>query len=151
MDKIIKNDLSETRSLESVRQPLRTDKGKIGNPKTDNPIQEIWEVIKDKIKGVTSDQFFGFDPTNKQGYDQWPVYLGIIGCHTILNFVGYGTDRGMANIENLPNIMSDASHIATAVFCDAVMSEDKRFCKKASAIYRYKNHRTQVWRLETRN
>lgn len=148
---IIKNDLCETRSLESMRKPLGTNNGKVGEAKTDNPVQEIWEVIRDKVKSVTSDQFFGFDPVNKQGYDKWPMYLGIVGCHTVLNFIGYGTDKGIATVENLPNIMSDANHIATAAFCDAVMSEDKRFCKKAEAIYKYKHHHTKVLLLEIRN
>ncbi len=151
LEKFIRNELSETHSLESMRKPLGIDKGKVGEPKTDNPVQEIWEAISGKIKGMTSDQFFGFDPVSKQGYERWPMYLGFIGCHTALNFVGYGTDKGIAAVENLPNIMSDASHIASAAFCDAVMSEDKRFCKKARAIYRYKSHHTQVLRLEMQN
>jgi hypothetical protein len=153
---IIKNDLSETRSLESMRKPIGTSDGKIGNPKTENPIQEIWEIVRDKIEGVTAEQFFGFDPIDKQGYEKWPMYLGIVACHTVLNFVGYGADKGIASVKNLPNIMSDANHIATAAFCDAVMSEDRRFCKKASAIYTFLEHqygkrRTEVLRVEIKS
>lgn len=144
----IENGLRETCSLESLRKFIGTDKGKVGNPKTENPIQEIWEIIGSKVGGLTSDQFFGFDPKDKQGYDIWPMYLGMVGCHTVLNFVGYGTDKGISTVKNLPNIMSDATHIAIAGFCDAVMSEDARFCKKASAIFKYKSHPTQVLRVE---
>lgn len=153
---IIQNDLSETRSLESMRKPIGTNDGKIGNPITRNPIQEIWEIVRDKVEGVTAEQFFGFDPIDKQGYDKWPMYLGIVACHTVLNFVGYGTDKGIASVGNLPNIMSDANHIATAAFCDAVISEDKRFCKKASAIYsfierQYGKRRTEVLQVTIKN
>lgn len=151
LDEIIKNDLSETRTLESMRKSLGTDSGKIGSSKTENPIQEIWEIIRSKVGNLTSDQFFGFEPLDKQGYGKWPMYLGIVACHIVLNFVGYRTDKGIAVVENLPNIMSDANHIAIAAFCDAVMSENKRFCKKASAIYKYKNHHTQVLHLEIQN
>jgi hypothetical protein len=43
--------------------------------------------------------------------------------------------------------MSDASHIGHAAFCHGLMSEDRRFCDKASAIYRYRNIGTKVIRL----
>lgn len=76
------------------------------------------------------DQFFGFDPVDKQGYDVWSPYLGIVGCYTALNFVGYGTDKGIADPKSLPNIMSDAAHIAIASFCDAVMSERQTVLQK---------------------
>jgi hypothetical protein len=151
LGEVIMKGLSERHSLESMRRPLGTDKGRVGSPKTENPIQEIWAVIRDKVSGVSSDQFFGFDPLDRQGYETWPMYLGIVGCHTALNFVGYGTDKGIATVEQLPNIMSDGHHIAIAAFCDAVMSNDERFCKKAEAIYRYRNHHTQVLRLRARN
>jgi hypothetical protein len=147
----IEKDLCDTRSLESLRKDIGADKGKVGKPKTENPIQDIWEVIGGNARGLTPDQFLGFDPKDKQGYDRWPMYLGIIGCHTMLNFIGYGTDKGISKVKSLPNIMSDATHIALASFCDAVISEDARFCKKASAIYKYKNHPTQVLHLEIRN
>lgn len=151
LEELIGNDLSQTRSLETMRKSLGIHGGRVGKPKTDNPILEIWELIGKKYGGITPDQFFGFDPIDKQGYEVWPLYLGIVGCHTALNFAGYGTDKGIADPKNLPNIMSDAAHIAIASFCDAVMSEDKRFCKKASAIYKYKNHHTQVIRMELQN
>lgn len=146
LDDFIKDNLSETRPLESSRIPLGTDRGRVGNPKTDNPIMDIWEIVKDRIQGVTPDQFFGFAPINSDEGER-SLYQGIIACHTVLNFIGYGTDKGIAAADKLPNILSDAKHIATAAFCDAVMSEDKRFCKKASAIYRYKNHHTRVLRI----
>ncbi len=150
MCEFIESNLRETRSLESLRKLVGIDKGRVGNPMTENPIQEIWEAMKDKVGGLTADQFFGFDPKDKQGYDRWPMYLGIVGCHTALNVVGYGTDKGITSANNLPNILSDATHIAYAAFCDAVMSEDSRFCKKAKAIYEYRNHHTQVLQVKIR-
>jgi len=147
LDKMIRAQLSKTRPLETLRKPLGTHK-RIGNPKTDSPIAEIWELVSSKANGLTADQFFGFNPLDKQGYDTWPLYLGIIGCYSTLNFIGYRTDRNIASEDAVANIISDAVHIAHGAFCDGLMSEDRRLCLKARAIYKFKNINTHVLRLE---
>lgn len=144
LDIFVRSELSEKRSLESLRKLLGTDKGKIGNPKTGDPIAEIWAEIGAKFNGLTADQFFGFDPLDKQGYEKWPMYLGIIRCYSILNFLGFRTDKKIASEAAAPSIMSDASHVAYGAFCDVLMSEDARLCSKARAIYKFKNIPTHV-------
>ena len=137
--------LAETRSLETLRKLIGTDKGKIGNLKTtDNPVQEIWKIISAKFNGISADQFFGFDPPHKPGYDSWPLYLGIIGCYQMLNSLGYRADKKISCEEKVPNTLSDSAHVAHAAFCDVLMSGDSRLCDKARAIYRYKDIKTQV-------
>lgn len=148
LSQFICSKLAETKPLETLRKNMGTDKGRIGNPKTDNPIQEIWQIISAKFDKVTADQFFGFYPPDKQGYNLLPPYLGIIGCYQALNFLGYRTDDKISSEEAIPNIFSDAQHVATAAFCDVLMSEDRRLCAKARAIYKYKNIPTQVLQLK---
>jgi len=119
-------------------------KGNIGNPKTDNPIEEIWAIISAKIQGVTADQFFGFDPHSKQGYSTRPLYLGIVSCYTMLNMLGYKKDKNFPKEGSFPNTFCDAKHVAHSAFCQALISEDVRLCQKAKAIYKYKNIATEV-------
>lgn len=142
---MIAKHLSVVRSLEAMRKPLGTAKGRASNlePQED-PIAALWHTLAPNLPGITIDQFFGFDPVDKQGYDAWPLYLGIVGCHTVLNFLGFRPDKGLSSASTLPNIVSDGSHIAHAAFCSAVVSEDRRFCSKARAIYRHRGISTEV-------
>jgi hypothetical protein len=140
----IQNKLSVTYPLETTRESFGILNGNIGNPKTDNPIEEIWNEISAKLHGVTADRFFGFDPHDKQDYTTWPLYLGIIGCYTMLNMLGYRKDKNFPKEESLPNTFSDAQHVAHAAFCQTLISGDIRLCQKAKAIYRYKNIATEV-------
>lgn len=130
--------LQDVKNLENSRASIGIGKGVVNNfPINDNPLLLIWEIMRDKAPGMTIDQFYGFDPIEKQGYDNWPCFLGIVGCHTVLNFLGFHPDKGLSIIKKIPGIMSDANHTAMAIYCDAIMSRDQRFCAKARAIYDY--------------
>lgn len=148
LDAMIRDDLSEKRSLETNRKLLGTEKGKAGNAKSDNPIAEIWEMMPAEAKVITPDQFFGFDPIDKQGFDTWPMYLGIISCYLILSFIGFRPDKKFPSEHALPNIMSDAVHVAHGAYCHLLMSGDKRLCSKARAIYKFKKIGTLMAELE---
>ncbi len=133
--------LVEARSLESTRKSMGIEKGKAGQVEEANPIKEIWALIKDNcegLKGISCDQFFGFDSLAKQTYEVESTYMGIVGCYTVLNMMGYRTDKGIAQQDNVKNIASDASHVGYAAFCDGLMSADRRLIAKAKAIYAYK-------------
>ncbi len=126
--------LREARSLEELRKPLGIDRGVVGNVKSSNPIPEIWDLIKEKCGDLTIGQFFGLETLDGK---QRPKFLAIAACHTILNFIGYRTDKRIARPEDTSRILSDGVHIAHAGFCDILISEDSRTCSKAAAIYAY--------------
>lgn len=145
LTRMIAKHLGTIRSLEAMRKPLGMAKGRASNSEAqDDPIAALWRTLEPNLPGITIDQFFGFDPIDRQGYDAWPLYLGIVGCHTVLNFLGFRPDKGLSSASTLPNILSDGSHIAHAAFCNAVVSEDRRFCSKARAIYRHSGILTEV-------
>jgi len=151
LEGLVSGSLQKVGELEKTRETLGTHKGRAGNLKAhENPLEEIWKLIRSSCGGLTADQFFGFDPIDKQGYEEWPLYLGIIGCHTVLNFIGYKSDKGLSKIADLPGILSDGAHIGMAAYCSAVLSQDRRFCSKARAIYKYKNIGTKVLKLQAR-
>lgn len=130
--------LLELQHLEHSRTSIGIGRGRVGNLSVDdNPLKLIWEIMRNKYPGMTIEQFYGFDPIDKQGYEKWPRYLGVIGCHTVLNFLGFHPDKGLNSINKIPGILSDANHTAMATYCDAVMSQDQRFCAKARAIFEY--------------
>ncbi len=132
------NDINET------REALGIDKGRVGGIAGQDPLREIWKIIGPAYSDLTSDQFFGFDPPEKQGYEVWPLYLGIVGCCAVLDIVGFQAEKKCRRIEKIPNVRSDSSHIAMGAFCSILLSEDKRLARRAHAIYRYKNIGTDV-------
>ena len=141
--------LQEVTDLETSRVSLGTHKGRAGNlASKENPIEHLWEIVKVVVNGISSDQYFGFDPIDKQGYEEWPLFLGIVGCHTMLNVLGFRPDDGLTKPEELPGILSDGSHIAHAAYCQGLLSRDRKLLAKAKAIYRYKNIGTQVFSIE---
>lgn len=148
LEKIVNNEMQEIEELEKTRQSIGTNKGKLNNfANGGNPIEEIWSFLKDKVGPFTKDQFFGFDPIDKQDYTEWPIYLGIVGCHTVLNFLGFNPDKGLNKINDIPSILSDGNHIAHAAYCHGFLSRDKKLCLKAKAIYQYKKIGTLVTKL----
>ncbi len=123
----------------NMRTVLGNDKGSFGAVIGNNQILQMWDMISQKYPDLTCEQFFGFDPVDKQGYDSWPIYLGIIGCCTVMDIIGFQAEKKSRKIEKIPNIRSDANHIAMGAFCTAILSGDKRLVKRANAIYEYKS------------
>ena len=140
------NELQNIGSLEETRKALGTNKGRATlTEEYDNPLEELWQRIKKELPNeLTSEQFYGFDPVNNEQYDDWPIYLGIVGCHGVLNFVGYRPDKGLSNIAELSGIMSDGAHIAYGAYCQGLLTRDKRLISKAKAIYKFKGISTTV-------
>ncbi|MDH5230926.1 MAG: hypothetical protein OEY38_12740 [Gammaproteobacteria bacterium] len=141
--------LQELTDLETSRATIGTHNGRAGNiVSEENPIEHLWEIVKFRLGEMTPDQFFGFDPMEKQGYEEWPMYLGIISCHNVLNVLGFRPDDGLTKPEKLPGVLSDASHIAYAAYCQGLLSKDRKMLAKAKAIYRYKNISTKVLTIQ---
>jgi len=141
--------MQEIGKLEKARESFGTSNGRAGNlAEKENPIEELWNIIKNGIPGITANQYFGFDPIEKQGYDVWPMYLGIVGCHAVLNILGFRPDDGLTKPENIPGILSDGSHIGHAAYCQALLSRDRKLLAKARAIYKYKGIATTVLSYE---
>lgn len=150
---IVAEHLAERPNLERHREEFGTHSGRGSNlADHDNPLEEVWKLVCESSPefagAVTADQFFGFEPPYETGYESWPLYLGIVGCYTVLNLVGLRPDEKLSRVERMPGIMSDASHVGHAAYCQGLLSADRRLCDKAKAIYRFKDIGTQVLRLE---
>ncbi|EBV5607160.1 hypothetical protein KCD99_003279 [Salmonella enterica subsp. enterica serovar Typhimurium] len=138
IESVVCGKLQEVESLEASRTAIGTGRGRASNLSIkDNPLLLMWEMLRVNYKGMTIEQFYGFEPLDKQGYERWPLYLGVVGCHTVLNFLGFHPDKGLNRIEKIPAILSDANHTAMAIYCDAILSKDQRFCAKARAIFAF--------------
>lgn len=149
MEKFVENDLSQVPPLSRQRAAVGLGRGLVGNfAEKRNPLEETWKVIAPTAPGITADQFFGFAPHAFQPQVDTPQFLGIVGCYTVLNWLGLKPDRGLAKRAALPGIQSDAAHVAHAAYCSVLLSSDARLCAKANAIYRYKNIQTQVLLLK---
>lgn len=104
-------------------------------------IDQIWNEIDEKVKPITKDQFFGKEIlpfiSPKNADKKQLIFLGIVQCHSALNFLGYWPDEGLPKTSKIFGINSDASHIAHSFFCSGIISADNRLCQKAKAIYEY--------------
>ena len=130
-----------------LREMLGVGKGAAGSITGDNPLAQIWERIAPNLAGITAEQFFHFAPleTEKAPPITW---LGIIGCCMALDIVGYKAEKKARNPEQVPNILSDAAHIAAGAYCSLIVSRDRRLVDRARAIYRFRGIGTEAAYLE---
>jgi len=147
LDKL-KEDLTNTLKIASTKiKPIEEIRKKIVgqhlstlNIDSGLIIDQIWSKIQEKNDKlpITKDQFFGKERMPfLSDYDNWPLFLGISQCHSVLNYLGYWPDEGLKKISKIYGINSDSSHIGHAAFCTGIISADDRLCKKAKAIYDY--------------
>ncbi|WP_371192962.1 hypothetical protein [Glaciecola sp. SC05] len=133
--------VSNGNDTEKTRAAMGGEKGAFGSLVGENQILRIWEKISSTMRGtdISCDQFFGFNPVDKQGYDVWPTYLGIIGCNAVLDLLGFQAEKKCRDLNKIQNVRSDAVHIAMGAYCSAILSNDGRLINRARAIYEYKN------------
>jgi len=146
LNKTFASQLNDIPSLIKIRKALGADQLHQTDFRSDDSIAEIWQIIGNRFPGISIDQFFGFSPYT-DGHEPRSTVSGIIGCHLALNLIGYCADRRPSGDARLRRTLSDGQHIAYAAFCEAVVSEDDNFCRRAKAIYSYANIPTQVCRL----
>lgn len=141
LDSMVDDMISNGNDIKKTRAALGDKKGTIGAVSEEHQIAQIWEIISPTMEdsGMNCDQFFGFDPIDNQGYELWPVYLGIVGCNAVMDILGFQAEKKCRKISKIQNVRSDAGHIGMGAYCSAILSEDKRLVKRAKAIYEYKN------------
>lgn len=141
LDSMVDDMISNGNDIKKTRAALGDKKGTLGTVSEEHQIAQIWEIISPTMEdsGMNCDQFFGFDPIDNQGYELWPVYLGIVGCNAVMDILGFQAEKKCRKISKIHNVRSDAGHIGMGAYCSAILSEDKRLVKRAKAIYEYKN------------
>ena len=139
-DEMVEEMIENGNDIKRTREAFGDGKGKIGSISGEKQIEKIWEVISPSMSehNITCEQFFGFDPVDKQGYKSWPLYLGIVGCCAVMDILGFQAEKKCRKMNKIQNVRSDSGHIAMGAFCSAIMSEDKRLVHRAKAIYEYK-------------
>lgn len=140
----LQGNLSQTHPLSKTREEMGFPKGATSTASSAlNPIEAIWEHMKDKCQGITRDQFFGFDaiPGITENY---PQSTSVSACHLILNMIGFNPDKGLVKRDKIQNIISDGQHLGLASLCDSFITTDMRLYKKAEAIFKYRNIPTEL-------
>lgn len=151
-DSIIDEMISNGNDIQKTRSAFGDEKGTIGSISGEKQIEKIWELISSTMgeANISCDQFFGFDPIDKQGYESWPMYLGIVGCNAVLDILGFQAEKKCRKISKIHNVKSDACHIGMGAYCSAILSGDKRLIRRAKAIYEYKKIGTAAILVERR-
>lgn len=137
-------------SLRELWGLLGTNSSQFGDPNPAEVIPKLWERLIPHAPGASLDQVFGKAPVDTQGYDQWPRFLAAIVCHSMLNTLGFRRDEHMTDVRGVARIMSDGSHLAHAMFCHVLLTEDKRFWAKARATYAYLGVATEACLLRNK-
>lgn len=123
--------ISDGNDINRLRAAMGVGKGAAGSVSGQGRLEQIWRMISPQCPGMTSDRFFGFEGA--------PTYLGIIGCCGVLDILGFQGEGKARKTLSMPNVRSDANHIAMGAFCQMLLSADKRLINRASAIYEYKS------------
>lgn len=128
---------AQDNDIQKNRNRLGVGKGKIGNLDTETALEKIWSIIGPKCGEMTARQFFGFDPQEWNPEPKIPLYLGICSCCAVLDVLGYQAERKARQLDKMPNIRSDASHLGAASFCHRLVSADRRLIARAKAIFSF--------------
>lgn len=145
---MIESMITSGNDIGDIREQLGVGKGAAGSITGDNPLGQLWEKVSPKVPGLTADQFFGFAPV-VNGQTLPLTWQGIIGCCTVLDILGYQAEgKKTRNPEKIPNVLSDAAHIAAGAYCAAIVSHDSRLVKRAKAIYQFREIGTEAAYLE---
>jgi len=134
--------------LDKARKKIAKENLSNLNPAKGLIIDQIWDLIKNEMVDIEKDQLFGKKAMPFQHDFFYSKFQNVIQCHSILNYLGYWPDGGLAKINKIYGINSDASHLAHSIFCDGIMSGDNRMCRKAEAIFSYLELRTGVYQLQ---
>lgn len=124
--------------LETQREHFGTSQG-VGSSfeNSENPIRELWELVKDKYNGLTLEQAFGLEVVEGGTWVPRPHFDAVVALHSILNHHGFLPDKHLAKGARMGNILSDGRHMAYGSYCACVLSADRRFVAKARAIYKF--------------
>jgi hypothetical protein len=142
---IISESLGESliniKNIEEQRSQLGTDKGKLLQIQDEDSITKIGEIIQTNT---------GIDQLSlvMNSIKEKSVYNQVIALNAWLNHLGYNADTKLNSIKKAPNIRHDAEHMANAIFCNFLMSEDRRFVNKAKSIYYFLKINTIVVQLK---
>ena len=144
---LVQRIISQGSDIEKTRAAFGGGKGRLGDIKGDGHLRQIWEIVRQSCGDMTSDEFFGFAPS-RGTHERKPLFLGIGNCCAVLDMLGYKAERKGRRTEKIPNVRSDAEHIAMGAYCSAMVSADRRLVERAQAIFEYKNIGTTLFLVE---
>lgn len=136
---VIDKMISQGNNVEKAREAFGGGRGRFGDIKGAGQLRQIWEIVREVSGRSTSEEFFGFAPNRSFGYEVQPVFLGIVACCAVLDFLGFKAERKAKRVGMIPNVRSDAAHIGMGAYCAAIFSADRRLVERARAIYEYRN------------
>lgn len=121
----------------------------LNNVEPPNVIEQIWEMLtsSEKFSGtqLTIDDFF-----TMESFSEAPLHCHqkVTRMYNTLNLVGYHQDTDLNKDNRFIASMDDCTHAEMASFCHALFSNDKKFLKKAKAIYEYLGIATTIFTIE---
>ncbi|WP_426359349.1 hypothetical protein ACPUVO_03645 [Pseudocolwellia sp. HL-MZ19] len=138
--------LESENNILKTRENFLNSKSRVADITGVNILLGIWNLLKPcpTVRGESPEQFFGFNPIEKHGFSELPSYLGIISCCAVLDILGFQSEPKCRKIKQIPNIMSDAGHIAMGSYCDVILSNDKKLVNRAKAIFEFRDIQTKV-------
>ncbi len=133
----IENGTTILEPAELTRKRINADKGKLNNIKGNKVIERIIKYLNDNNK----DNFNIYSNLKKSKDSN---YSKIILLNGFLNIVGYYPDVHLNVLDHVPNVQNDGEHMANAMFCNYLMTRDRKMAQRANAIYEFLELNTDV-------
>jgi len=132
---------STNNDIIKMRKQLNIPRSGLTELSGDDVLKQIWQIVR-LDSDYDIDVFFGFKTPDGAVL---PVCVGIASCCSVLDIVGFHSERKCRKVDKIANVISDSMHIAKGAFCSAIISEDKALVERAKAIYEYKGISTKVF------
>jgi len=134
-------------AINAVRQEAETRPVILNNIQGSGTLQRIFEAVKSHPEMDTVlEGLLGTDNEGalKRINPNRSLYQATCSLYTLLEMLGYWSDRKLKLERRFPSFLSDQCHVANAIFTKAIFTRDKPLAMKAGAIYEFLRIGTKV-------
>lgn len=128
------------------RKAIKVDINQLRSFEKPNILEKIYKSLKDNNPDLHMDieEFFQLKNNYIQPDRDLFVFEKVNIIFTMLNFIGYFSDKKLNRENEFFASFRDMNHASYACFCEYFFSKDMRLKKKITAIYEYLNISTQI-------
>jgi hypothetical protein len=133
--------------INAVRQETETTPVIINNIQGSGTLHRILVMVKSHPEiAIVLEGFLGTDNEGplKRINPNRSLYQATCSLYTLLEMLGYWSDRKLKLERRFPSFLSDQCHVANAIFTKAIFTRDNPLAMKAGAIYDFLGVGTKV-------
>ena len=144
----IPNDASYS-AMSALRAQTGLGPRELNNIKSPDVLRKIWmkhgKGFSYNEKKLSIEAFYCINQNFQRPGEPLKMHEKIISIYGMLNMLGYWPDDKIDQERSFTSASSDQLHASFAWVADFLLSADKRFTKKAEAIYEFLGVRTRIF------